>query len=220
MRKPALGAIYLVNRYYDPSTAQFLSIDPLVATTGQPYQYAGDDPVNGSDPSGLSGQCGSIWNPFASGSCFRVGWESLSGAEQVADATLPITLPAAGAACVLLSAGCAAVVGVGATTAAEDPEFVDGADNACTAAEGAASSEPALTASQQRAINSLEQNIADTQSKLDAHIADPDAYDNQGRLAQASSPEIRESIINGRVAHLQAEIRAFQGAIDKIRGGG
>ncbi len=44
---------YLVNRYYDPTTAQFLSIDPLVAVTGEPYQYAGDDPVNGSDPSGL-----------------------------------------------------------------------------------------------------------------------------------------------------------------------
>ena len=40
------GLYYLINRYYDPSTAQFLSIDPLVASTGQPYQYAGDDPVN------------------------------------------------------------------------------------------------------------------------------------------------------------------------------
>ncbi len=46
----------LINRYYDPSTAQFLSIDPLVAETGQPYQYAGDDPVNGSDPSGDDGR--------------------------------------------------------------------------------------------------------------------------------------------------------------------
>ena len=44
---------HLINRYYDPTTAQFLSIDPLVASTGQPYQYAGDDPVNTSDPSGL-----------------------------------------------------------------------------------------------------------------------------------------------------------------------
>ncbi|MGA8725428.1 MAG: RHS repeat-associated core domain-containing protein [Acidimicrobiales bacterium] len=47
------GLYYLVNRYYDPTTAQFLSIDPLVAETGQSYQYAGDDPVNASDPSGL-----------------------------------------------------------------------------------------------------------------------------------------------------------------------
>ncbi|MCL5446426.1 MAG: RHS repeat-associated core domain-containing protein [Actinobacteria bacterium] len=48
------GLIYLVNRYYDPSTGQFLSVDPLVSITDQPYQYVGGDPINGSDPSGLS----------------------------------------------------------------------------------------------------------------------------------------------------------------------
>lgn len=47
------GFLYLINRYYDPATGQFLTIDPLVQTTGQPYAYAGNDPVNGSDPSGL-----------------------------------------------------------------------------------------------------------------------------------------------------------------------
>jgi hypothetical protein len=46
----------LVGRYYDPSTGQFLSIDPLVDETGQPYAYTGDDPVNGVDPLGLIGQ--------------------------------------------------------------------------------------------------------------------------------------------------------------------
>lgn len=40
-------------RYYDPSTAQFLSIDPKVMETGQPYSYAHDDPVNSNDPTGL-----------------------------------------------------------------------------------------------------------------------------------------------------------------------
>jgi len=47
------GLIYLIGRYYDPSTGQFLSVDPAVSITGQPYSYAGDDPVNQSDPSGL-----------------------------------------------------------------------------------------------------------------------------------------------------------------------
>jgi uncharacterized protein RhaS with RHS repeats len=42
----------LVGRYYDPGTGQFLSVDPLVDVTGQPYAYTGDDPVNGVDPSG------------------------------------------------------------------------------------------------------------------------------------------------------------------------
>ena len=30
-----------VGRYYDPATGQFLSVDPLVDETGQPYAYAG-----------------------------------------------------------------------------------------------------------------------------------------------------------------------------------
>ncbi len=48
------GLIYLVNRYYDPSTGQFISVDALVALTDQPYEYAGSDPVNLTDPTGLA----------------------------------------------------------------------------------------------------------------------------------------------------------------------
>jgi hypothetical protein len=42
-----------VARWYDPGTGQFMSADPDVAETGVPYAYAGDDPVNASDPTGL-----------------------------------------------------------------------------------------------------------------------------------------------------------------------
>ncbi|MHB1519654.1 MAG: RHS repeat-associated core domain-containing protein [Acidimicrobiales bacterium] len=54
------GLLYLINRYYDPSTAQFISVDPLVGVTGQAYTYAGDNPVNAVDPLGLWG-----WNPIS-----------------------------------------------------------------------------------------------------------------------------------------------------------
>ena len=47
------GLIYLVNRYYDPSTDQFLSVDPLVDQTGQPYVFVNDNPLNATDPLGL-----------------------------------------------------------------------------------------------------------------------------------------------------------------------
>ena len=40
-----------VDRYYDPTTGGFLSVDPLVATTTEPYSYATNNPVNVSDPS-------------------------------------------------------------------------------------------------------------------------------------------------------------------------
>lgn len=47
------GLIYLRARVYDPSTAQFMSVDPIVSRTEAPYFYAGDSPVTGGDPSGL-----------------------------------------------------------------------------------------------------------------------------------------------------------------------
>lgn len=46
------GLIYLINRYYDPVTGQFLSVDPDVARTHEPYVYTGGDPVNAIDPLG------------------------------------------------------------------------------------------------------------------------------------------------------------------------
>jgi RHS repeat-associated protein len=53
----ATGLIYLINRYYDPAMGQFVSVDPEVLETGQPYSYATDDPVNVTDPSGLGSLC-------------------------------------------------------------------------------------------------------------------------------------------------------------------
>ncbi len=50
---PATGFYYLRNRYYDPATAQFLTIDPAVSQTQAPYTYTSDNPVNFSDPTGL-----------------------------------------------------------------------------------------------------------------------------------------------------------------------
>jgi RHS repeat-associated protein len=50
------GLVYLRNRVYDPSTAQFMSVDPAVALTRAPYSYAGDNPVNEQDRTGLEGE--------------------------------------------------------------------------------------------------------------------------------------------------------------------
>jgi RHS repeat-associated protein len=48
------GLTYLNNRYYDPTTARFISVDPLVAITGQAYSYGSNNPLSFSDPSGLA----------------------------------------------------------------------------------------------------------------------------------------------------------------------
>jgi RHS repeat-associated protein len=50
------GLIYLRHRVYDPVTGQFLSVDPLEMYTGEPYGYAGDNPLNYGDPRGLAGE--------------------------------------------------------------------------------------------------------------------------------------------------------------------
>ncbi|HMK96976.1 MAG TPA: RHS repeat-associated core domain-containing protein, partial [Acidimicrobiales bacterium] len=49
---PTTGLYDMRARWYDPATGQFLSVDPALAETDQPYAYAGDDPVNEGDPSG------------------------------------------------------------------------------------------------------------------------------------------------------------------------
>jgi len=50
------GFVYDQARWYDPSTGQFISQDPLVDQTLQPYAYAQGSPVNVSDPTGLRPQ--------------------------------------------------------------------------------------------------------------------------------------------------------------------
>ncbi|MGN6662810.1 MAG: RHS repeat-associated core domain-containing protein [Solirubrobacterales bacterium] len=50
---PDTGLIYLRARVYDPATAQFLSVDPLVAKTGEAYGFAAQNPVNRGDPNGM-----------------------------------------------------------------------------------------------------------------------------------------------------------------------
>ncbi len=46
------GLIYLRARYYDPATAQFLTVDPALSKTHEPYAYVGDKPLMSIDPSG------------------------------------------------------------------------------------------------------------------------------------------------------------------------
>jgi RHS repeat-associated protein len=60
------GLIYLVNRYYDPSTGQFTSVDPDVDKTLAPYAYTSGNPVSQTDPTGLSTATGACANAVPS----------------------------------------------------------------------------------------------------------------------------------------------------------
>ncbi|MGH9091062.1 MAG: RHS repeat-associated core domain-containing protein [Acidimicrobiales bacterium] len=105
------GLIYLVNRYYDPTTGQFLSVDPDVGITEQPYVYTGGDPVDGSDPLGVL-TCPS-WIPFC-GEITRLQHDFRTAANDIAAFGLhnfgTIAQLAAGAACIVLVEGCVVVL--------------------------------------------------------------------------------------------------------------
>jgi RHS repeat-associated protein len=49
------GLIYMRARTYDPATAQFLTRDPWVSITGEPYSYVADNPLTFADPTGRCG---------------------------------------------------------------------------------------------------------------------------------------------------------------------
>ncbi len=49
---PDTGLVYLRARDYDPATAQFLTVDPLVDQTRQPYAYVASNPLTRTDPTG------------------------------------------------------------------------------------------------------------------------------------------------------------------------
>lgn len=57
--------VYLNNRYHDPTLGTFISVDPLVAATGEAYIYASGNPTTLSDPVGL---CPT--NSSAAGACY------------------------------------------------------------------------------------------------------------------------------------------------------
>lgn len=65
------GLIYLRARTYDPQTAQFLTIDPALEATGEPYSYAQDNPLNTTDPSGLQPDQDPLTRPS------RIPWDAL-----------------------------------------------------------------------------------------------------------------------------------------------
>jgi trimeric autotransporter adhesin len=81
------GLIYLQARYYEPTTGQFLSADPLVAQTLQPYSYANGNPVAEIDPTGMYTKWTVVWihrNGYENGpwqNCQFVDWrDGLSSA--------------------------------------------------------------------------------------------------------------------------------------------
>ncbi len=69
---------YMRNRWYEPKTGRFLSEDPIGLQGGiNPYTFAGNDPINGRDPTGLE-PCWDLWQrmtKWVDGKLVDTWWE-------------------------------------------------------------------------------------------------------------------------------------------------
>ncbi|NTW42101.1 MAG: RHS repeat-associated core domain-containing protein, partial [Cellulomonadaceae bacterium] len=99
------GLIYLRARYYDPTSAQFLSIDALVSETAAPYGYADGNPLQLTDPLGLSWYNPASWTAQT--------WDNISAVAGVASWALTFT--GVGAPVAGLLAGVSVVTGLRAS---------------------------------------------------------------------------------------------------------
>jgi RHS repeat-associated protein len=129
---PTTGLYYLNARYYDPTTAQFLTRDPLEAETRQPYEYASDDPIDRTDPAGLCDSdvfSGGFWG---GGNCISglVGGPDGGGGESVGGVVKSVAGIAGGAAAVV------GVVATGGIGAGATEAFAGGAEGTFTTFEG------------------------------------------------------------------------------------
>lgn len=110
------GFVYLRARYYDPTTNQFAGKDPITWATEAPFTYAGSDPVNNADPTGLwclhhtGGGCvgGSVVHEVVNGA----QWVQKHPATVLTGAAIIVCIAASFGACAVAS-GAALVARVG-----------------------------------------------------------------------------------------------------------
>jgi RHS repeat-associated protein len=152
------GLEYLIDRYYDPGTDQFLTLDPLVDLTDEPYGYANDNPANGTDPTGLCDV-----NPLASSNCYDDAANAVSSgvndavnAGETAGSAVVDTAEAAApyAEAVGADIGCAATAedpGVDVETCGEAEELTAAAIEDAAGSQAASASEDASAAAEDQA---------------------------------------------------------------------
>jgi RHS repeat-associated protein len=124
------GLVYLVHRYYDPRTGQFLSLDPAAEVTQSPYTYANGDPSNLNDPAGLwaVGLCVGVEATLKLGVSVTVSADlcDWAGGNGLWASWNAVTLTVTGGVGVGAGTGAGLSVGAVWNTGAKDPEELAG----------------------------------------------------------------------------------------------
>ncbi len=200
------GGLYDMRvRFWSPGMGAFLAID------GYAYQdanstlwgWGNQNPIRWSDPTGHDVADWLISSGFYANSqtAINVAGGIAFGAGAIATGGLLLD---------------AASLATGSGTVLAPSLFGGAAVTAEQELENAAES-GGLTSSEESALASLEERLEEHLQKLEDYLNNPDAYDNKGYLKNATSDEIRQSIIDGRARHLQSEIENFQKQIDALK---
>jgi RHS repeat-associated protein len=207
------GLIYLRARTYDPATAQFMSVDPAVTATRAPYTYAGDNPLNAADPTGLCG-AGSVnealesINPFSEENCAYQGTKAFVEAAGANASTISEVTAAAAAILAPVAPPLAlALAGVSAASGAYASGQEAGNGEYLAAALDGLGSLLGGTAAAERVVGELESLIPKLggESAADETRALAEALDRLGYGTLAAS------ILNSLNAHQELTVTGGEG---------
>ena len=200
-------------RFYDPAVVRWWNLDPECESGDQPsvnpYHYVYDNPIKNTDPDGREpeeGCCGGI------GTRISGALQALGGASEMA----------AGAALILTPeptfltkvGGVAAAVHGADNVSAGFTKLVTGKDQETLTSQGLQAA--GMSKSNAETANAVIGQITQHEKKLAEYIKDPMKFDNKGQLAKAPTEAIKQKIIQGRVNHLEKEIKTFKQNIERI----
>jgi RHS repeat-associated protein len=200
----SLGLTYMQARWYNSELGRFMSLDPLRyrdVHSFNRYIYANNNPYNFIDPDGRDNYAINAAKSRSTGQSI-IKLDKCNGCALAGE----LLLPGAGAPSVYQDIKNGSYVIAGISIASELPILKP------------LKATDTLTASQQRAIRGLVNQVTEHQKKLSDFKANPDTFDNNNFLVNAS-PELREKIIQSRIKNLENQIDTFKKDINAIKSG-